>query len=63
MSDFKTTLKDGEVQLNTTEKIGPQGILSDTLGAYEKWDMNELKDPANVNPVGGPKMLGGSDKK
>lgn len=30
---------------NKTEKIGPQGPLSETLASYDEFDINKLKDP------------------
>lgn len=57
-------MKDGgkSVKINTTSEITESGIggISDTLLAYEQWDMNMLNDPAGKHPeYNGPTNLGG----
>jgi len=35
----------GTSDMNVTQKIGAQGPLAQTLKSYDRWDVNEIKDP------------------
>jgi hypothetical protein len=45
----------GTSDMNVTQKIGAQGPLAQTLKGYDRWDVNEIKDPVKD----GDKMIKG----